>query len=284
MFLIIGYIVVIGSVLGGYLPHGDFGILVQPLEVLIIFGAAFGAYLTANPLGIVKKSFTYTLRAMKGPKKKAAYLELLICLYAIFRLAKSKGDLALESHVENPESSSLFSNFPMLMKDHHAMEFMCDYLRLLTLGTTNSYELEAVMDQELETHHEEEHAVAAAVQTAGDGLPALGIVAAVLGVIVTMSSVTEPPEILGGLIAAALVGTFLGILGAYGFVGPTASIIKNTVDADGKYFGCIKAALIGHMQGYAPQVSVEFARKTLPHNLRPSFKELDEALQDAPTA
>ncbi|RCK26332.1 flagellar motor stator protein MotA [Thalassospira lucentensis] len=284
MFLIIGYIIVLGSVLGGYLPHGSFDILVQPLEVLIIFGAAFGAFLTANPLDVVKRSFSYTLRAMKGPKKKVAYVELLTCLYAIFRLAKSKGDLALESHVENPESSSLFSNFPILTKDHHALEFMCDYLRLLTLGTTNPYELEAVIDQELETHHEEEHAVSDAVQTVGDGLPALGIVAAVLGVIVTMSSVTEPPEILGGLIAAALVGTFLGILGAYGFVAPTASIIKNTVDTDAKYYTCIKAALIGHMQGYAPQVSVEFARKSLPHGLRPSFKELDEALQNAPTA
>ena len=284
MFLIIGYIIVLGSVLGGYLPHGSFDILVQPLEVLIIFGAAFGAFLTANPLGVVKRSFSYTLRAMKGPKKKVAYVELLTCLYAIFRLAKSKGDLALESHVENPESSSLFANFPILTKDHHALEFMCDYLRLLTLGTTNPYELEAVIDQELETHHEEEHAVSDAVQTVGDGLPALGIVAAVLGVIVTMSSVTEPPEILGGLIAAALVGTFLGILGAYGFVAPTASIIKNTVDTDAKYYTCIKAALIGHMQGYAPQVSVEFARKSLPHGLRPSFKELDEALQNAPTA
>ncbi|HCW69268.1 MULTISPECIES: flagellar motor stator protein MotA [Thalassospira] len=284
MFLIIGYIIVLGSVLGGYLPHGSFDILVQPLEVLIIFGAAFGAFLTANPLNVVKRSFSYTLRAMKGPKKKVAYVELLTCLYAIFRLAKSKGDLALESHVENPESSSLFANFPILTKDHHALEFMCDYLRLLTLGTTNPYELEAVIDQELETHHEEEHAVSDAVQTVGDGLPALGIVAAVLGVIVTMSSVTEPPEILGGLIAAALVGTFLGILGAYGFVAPTASIIKNTVDTDAKYYTCIKAALIGHMQGYAPQVSVEFARKSLPHGLRPSFKELDEALQNAPTA
>jgi chemotaxis protein MotA len=284
MFLIIGYIVVVGAVLGGYLPHGDFGVLVQPLEVLIIFGAAFGTFLIANPMSILKKSIAYTLRALKGPKKKAVYLELLICLYAIFRLAKSKGDLALESHVENPESSSLFSNFPELMKDHHALEFLCDYLRLLTLGTTNAYELEAVMDQELEIHHEEDHMVPAAIQTVGDALPGLGIVAAVLGVIVTMGSVTEPPEILGGLIAAALVGTFLGILASYGFVGPTSEIIKKTLDQDGKYFTCMKAALIGHMQGYAPQVSVEFARKTLPSTVRPSFKELDEALQDAPSA
>ncbi|WP_417829965.1 flagellar motor stator protein MotA [Thalassospira sp.] len=284
MFLIIGYIVVVGAVLGGYLPHGDFGVLVQPLEILIIFGAAFGTFLIANPLSVLKKSIAYTLRAMKGPKKQAVYLELLTCLYAVFRLAKSKGDLALESHVENPESSSLFSNFPELMKDHHALEFLCDYLRLLTLGTTNSYELEAVMDQELEVHHEEDHMVPAAIQTVGDALPGLGIVAAVLGVIVTMGSVTEPPEILGGLIAAALVGTFLGILASYGFVGPTSEIIKKTLDQDGKYFTCMKTALIGHMQGYAPQVSVEFARKTLPSSVRPSFKELDDALQDAPTA
>lgn len=284
MFLIIGYIVVLGAVLGGYLPHGDIGVLNQPLEFLIIFGAAFGTFLIANPVSILKKSIAFTIRALKGPKKKAAYLELLICLYAVFRLAKSKGDLALESHVENPETSSLFANFPELMKDHHALEFMCDYLRLLTLGTTNAYELEAVMDQELEAHHEEDHQVPAAMQTVGDALPGLGIVAAVLGVIVTMGSVTEPPEILGGLIAAALVGTFLGILASYGFVGPTSEIIKKTLDQDGKYISCIKTALIGHMQGYAPQVSVEFARKTLPSTVRPSFKELDDALQDAPSA
>ncbi|MFH1803476.1 MAG: flagellar motor stator protein MotA [Pseudomonadota bacterium] len=284
MFLIIGYLVVIGAVLGGYMPHGDIAVLWQPLEVLIIFGAAFGTFLSANPLSVVKRGFTYTLRAMKGAKKKAQYLELLICLYAVFRLAKSKGDLALEAHVENPESSSLFNNFPGVTKDHHALEFLCDYLRLLTLGTSNSYELEAVIDQELEAHHEEEHMVSDAIQTIGDALPALGIVAAVLGVIVTMSSVTEPPEILGGLIAAALVGTFLGILAAYGFVSPTASAIKKVLDADAKYYSCMKVALIGHMQGYAPQVSVEFARKILPHDVRPSFKEIDEALQNAPTA
>ena len=284
MFLIIGYVIVIGAVLGGYLPHGEFGVLVQPLEVLIIFGAAFGTFLIANPLSILKKSIAYTIRALKGPKKKAAYLELLICLYAVFRLAKSKGDLALESHVENPESSSLFGNFPGVMHDHHAVEFLCDYLRLLTLGTTNAYELEAVIDQELEVHHEEEHMVPDAIQTVGDALPGLGIVAAVLGVIVTMGSVTEPPEVLGGLIGAALVGTFLGILASYGFVGPTSAIIKKTLAQDAKFYSCMKAALIGHMQGYAPQVSVEFARKTLPHDIRPSFKELDDALQNAPTA
>src|SRR5690606_21694350 len=176
MFLIIGYVIVIGAVLGGYLPHGEFGVLLQPLEFLIIFGAAFGTFLIANPLSILKRSISYTIRALKGPKKKAAYLELLICLYAIFRLAKSKGDLALESHVENPESSSLFGNFPGVTHDHHALEFLCDYLRLLTLGTTNAYELEAVMDQELEAHHEEEHMVPDAIQTVGDALPGLGIV------------------------------------------------------------------------------------------------------------
>jgi chemotaxis protein MotA len=284
MFLIIGAVVVIGAVLGGYLPHGNISVLIQPFEVLIIFGAAFGTFLIANPINVLKRSVAYTIRAMKGAKKKDAYLELLICLYAVFRLAKSKGDLALESHVENPESSSLFSNFPGLTKDHHALEFLCDYLRLLTLGTTNAYELESVIDLELEAHHEEENMVPDAIQTVGDALPGLGIVAAVLGVIVTMGSVTEPPEVLGGLIGAALVGTFLGILASYGFVGPTSAIIKKTLDQDSKYYSCMKAALIGHMQGYAPQVSVEFARKALPSIIRPSFKELDDALQNAPSA
>ena len=283
MFLIIGYVIVIGAVLGGYLPHGKFSVLMQPFEVVIIFGAAFGTFLIANPMSVLKRSVSYTIRAMKGAKKKPAYLELLVCLYAVFRLAKSKGDLALESHVENPESSALFNNFPGVTADHHALEFLCDYLRLLTLGTTNAYELEAVIDQELEAHHEEDNVVPDAIQTVGDALPGLGIVAAVLGVINTMGSVTEPPEILGEMIGAALVGTFLGILASYGFVGPTSAIIKRTLEQDSKFYVCMKAALIGHMQGYAPQVSVEFARKILPPEIRPSFKELDDAIQNAPT-
>ncbi len=201
----------------------------------------------------------------------------------MFKLAKSKGDLALESHVENPHESSLFGNFPKFQCDHHAIEFFCDYLRLLTLGASNPHEIESIIDQELEAHHNAKHAIASAFQVTGEAIPALGIVAAVLGVIVTMSSITEPPEILGGLIAAALVGTFSGILISYGFVAPMAANLNATYAAEHNYFVCIKAGLLGHMQGYAPQVSVEFARKILPDEYRPTFQELEGVINNLPS-
>ena len=203
-------------------------------------------------------------RFSKGSRyTKASYLELLGVLYAVFRLAKTKGDLVLETHVETPSESPLFQQFPEFSKDHHAVEFLCDYLRLLTLGTSNAHEVEAVIDNELDVHHEELHAVSGAVQTMADALPALGIVAAVLGVIHTMGSITEPPEVLGHLIGGALVGTFAGILASYGFVAPMGQSLTSTFNAEARYLVCIKVALLGHMQGYAPQVSVEFARKDL---------------------
>jgi chemotaxis protein MotA len=218
---------------------------------------------------------------LKGPKfNKKSYMELLCCLYAIFKLAKSKGDLALETHVDNPHDSSIFQEYPTFLKNHHALEFTCDYLRLLTLGTSNPHELEAVMDAELESHHNDDHAVAGSIQTMADGLPALGIVAAVLGVIHTMGSISEPPEVLGHLIGAALVGTFSGILGAYGVVAPMAKSLQTTLEANAAYFFCIKTGLVAHIQGYAPQVSIEFARKTLPHDVRPSFAEIDDQIQN----
>ncbi|MFN3460023.1 MAG: MotA/TolQ/ExbB proton channel family protein, partial [Oceanibaculum sp.] len=187
-----------------------------------------------------------------------------------------------ESHVERPEESSLFQSFPKFAADHHAMEFLCDYLRMMTLGTDNPHEMETLIDEELETHHHEHETVGGAVQTMADGLPALGIVAAVLGIIKTMASITEPPEVLGGLIAAALVGTFLGILLCYGFVAPLAAAIKNTNEADSKYLHVIKAGLLAHLSGYAPAVSVEFARKALWSHVRPTFYEVEEAVAALP--
>ena len=204
-------------------------------------------------------------------------------LYSIFRLAKTKGDLALEIHVDKPQESTLFANFPTFQKDHHAVEFLCDYLRLLTLGASNPHEIEAIMDSELEIHHDQDHAVSGAFKNMADALPALGIVAAVLGVIVTMASITEPPEVLGGLIAAALVGTFSGIFFSYCFVAPMASTLENAFNADATYLTCIKAGIVGHMQGYAPQVAVEFARKTLAPELRPTFAEVEEMVGNLPT-
>lgn len=281
MFFLIGVVVVFGSVLGGYLPHGSFAVLMQPFEVLIICGAALGGFIISNPRYVLFGTGKHLARVLKGsPHSKNDYLELVSMLYAIFKLAKTKGMLALESHIENPHESPLFENFPTFLKDQHAVDFICDYLRLMTMGSENPHELEALMDEDIETHHHEAHAIASAVITMGDGLPAFGIVAAVLGVIVTMGSINEPPEILGGLIGAALVGTFLGILLAYGLVGPIGKNLEAYADADSKYYQCIKAGILAHLQGHAPVVSAEFARKTLYSHERPTFAELEEAVEN----
>ena len=285
MFFLIGLVIVFGSVLGGYLPHGSLAVLIQPLEWLIILGAALGGFIVANPKWVIFGTLKHLGRLMKGaPHSKAHYLELLTMQYTIFKLAKSKGMLVLESHLENPEESSLFANFPLFMKNHHARDFLCDYLRLITMGSENPHELADLMEAEIETHHHEAHTIGAAVGEMGQALPAFGIVAAVLGVIVTMGSISEPPEVLGGLIAAALVGTFFGIFIAYGVVAPMGNFLNAFADADTKYFNCIKAGLLAHLQGYAPALSVEFARKTLYSHERPSFLEVEEASENAPTA
>ena len=202
----------------------------------------------------------------------------------MFKLAKTKGDLALESHVENPEESSLFASFPIFQGDHHAVEFLCDYLRVLTLGASNPHELESIMEIELDAHHHDDMALSGAILTMGDAMPALGIVAAVLGIIVTMGSITEPPEILGGLIGAALVGTFAGILLSYGFVTPMGKSMESAYNAEAHYLNAIKIGIIAHMQGYAPQVSVEFSRKSLASEVRPSFAEVEEMIGNLPPA
>lgn len=284
MFVIVGIVVVFGSVVGGYMgAGGHMAVLWQPFEFIIIGGAAIGSMLIGNSKAVVSgvaKSFG---KVFKGPGyDKAAYLELLCVLYSVFRLAKTKGDLALEAHVENPKESTLFQQYPKFSADHHALEFFCDYLRLLTLGTSNAHEVEAVVKAELDLHHEELHAISGAVTTMGDAFPALGIVAAVLGVIHTMGSITEPPEVLGHLIGGALVGTFFGILMAYGLVGPLGAQLTSVFNADSRYMECIRTGLIAHMQGYAPQVSIEFARKVLSHSMRPTFAELEEVVQNLP--
>lgn len=281
MKFIIGFVVVTACVLGGYvLADGHLEVLWQPLEFLIIFGAGIGAFVISNPGSVLKGVLGSLGKLIKGAKYgNDSYLELLSVLYTVFKLAKSKGDLALESHIENPHESTIFNQYPGFANDHHALEFTCDYLRMLTLGTSNSFEVENIMDIELENHHEHDHAVEHAMTALAEGLPALGIVAAVLGIIHTMGSITEPPEILGHLIGAALVGTFSGILFSYGFVGPMAASLGATLKEEANYFLVIKAGILAHMQGYAPQVSVEFARKAVPGHLRPSFKDLEESLQ-----
>jgi chemotaxis protein MotA len=284
MLFIVGAVLVAASVLGGYTAMGGHLIVLwQPFEAVIIVGAGIGALIIGNPKPVIAGTVAALKTLLSGSKyKKDDYIELLSLLYQVFRLSKTKGMLALEAHVEDPENSSLFQQFPKVSANHHAMTFLCDYLRLLTLGTDNPHELESLIDEELETHHNEHHGVSHAVQTMADGLPALGIVAAVLGVIKTMGSITEPPEVLGKLIGGALVGTFLGVFISYGFVGPMSVSLKNTFDSDHKYLQCIQSGLLAHLHGYAPQVSVEFARKTLQSHVRPTFYEVENAVGELP--
>lgn len=279
MRLIVGILVVLLSVFGGYAASGaHLAVLFQPFEFIIILGAAAGAFIIGNPPQVLKAIGGIFGTLFRGPRySKAAYLELLGLQYTLFKLAKSKGNLALEVHVEKPDESPLFAQFPMFASDHHAVEFMCDYLRMITLGTENAHELEALMDEELETHHQERERVVSGIQALADGTPALGIVAAVLGVIHTMGAIDQPPEVLGHLIGGALVGTFLGVLCAYGLFGPMAQSLHNIYEAESKYYLSMKAGLLAHMAGYAPAVSIEFARKALMSEVRPTFIEVEQS-------
>lgn len=282
MFFVIGITIVIGSILGGYLPHGSLDVLFQPLELLIIGGCALGGFIISNPKPVLVSTVKSLGRVLKKPPHShESYIELLSMLYSLFKLMKAKGAMAIESQIENFDESDFFQQYPIFCANHHATEFLCDYLRLLTMGTDNAHQIEDLMEVEIETHHDEAHQVAAAITTVADGLPAFGIVAAVLGIVVTMASITEPPEILGGLVGAALVGTFLGVLLAYGFVGPVGSFLDAYAKADSKYFECIKAGMLAHLQGHAPVISVEFARKGLFSDVRPTFDEVEEALLEA---
>ncbi len=279
MRLIIGIVIIIASVIGGYVAMGGhLEVLVQPFEAVIILGAAAGAYVIGNTGPVLKQSLGVFGTLLRGARyNKASYVELLGLQYSLFKLVKSRGLLALEPHIENPEESAIFQRFPKFAANHHAVEFMCDYLRMVTLGTNNVHELEALMDEELETHHQENERLVTAVQSLADGTPALGIVAAVLGVIKTMGSISEPPEVLGHMIGGALVGTFLGVFVAYGFFGPMAQALRNTFEAEAKYFLSMKTGLLAHISGYGPEMAIEFARKMLMSEDRPTFLEIDAA-------
>lgn len=256
-----------------------------PAELMIIFGVGIMAFLISNPTSVVKETLGY-FKCLKEPSAhdKESYIDLLSLLFTLFRLARTKGWLSLEQHIETPEDSDLFKQFPTVHKNHHALVFLCDYLRIISLGNDSPHEIEALMDEEIETiSHHEEHP-GHAVQTMADGLPALGIVAAVLGVIKTMASINEPPAILGKMIGSALVGTFLGVWLAYGFVGPFANAMLARAHTEIMYYKCIKAGIIAFLNGAAPQVAVEFSRKLLPHDVQPSFVELEEKLNDLPSA
>ena len=279
MFVIIGWLVAIGCIFGVYIVHGgNIGVILKalPFEMITIFGGALGAFVANNQPKVLKATMKGLGACFKGSKySKARAMELLALLYDILQKARKEGLMSIEKDVEDPHSSPLFQKYPVVGNDHHAVEFITDYLRMMVSGNLNAHEIESLMDTELETHHHEAHSAAAAIARLAGALPAFGIVAAVLGVVNTMGSVGQPPAVLGGMIGSALVGTFLGILLAYGFAEPLAGLLEQKIDEDGKELQCIKTTLLASMQGYAPQVAIEFGRKVLYSTERPSFSELE---------
>lgn len=279
MFLVIGYVIALVCIFGAYIIHGgNMGVIIHalPTEMMAIGGGALGAFLVNNQPKTVKavmKSIPTLLKGSKYSKKRA--MDLLALLYDILQKARKEGLMSIEKDVEDPHSSALFQKYPELGNDHHVTEFITDYLRMMVSGNLNAHEIESLMDSEIETHHHEAHAPAAALARLAGALPAFGIVAAVLGVVNTMGSVGQPPAVLGGMIGSALVGTFLGILLAYAVVEPLAGLLEQKNDEVGKEFQCIKTTLLASMQGYAPQVAVEFGRKVLYSTEKPTFAELE---------
>lgn len=284
MKTIIGIIIVIGCVLGGFvLSHGEPVALWQPFELLIIGGAAFGAFVISNPGKIIKTVFGSIPVLLKGSKyNKALYLDLLGLMFDLFTKSRKEGLMALEGDIEEPHESPIFKKYPKIIADHHVMDFISDYLRLMVGGNMNPFELENLMDVELETHHHEAGAASTALTKVSDGLPGFGIVAAVLGIVITMAAIGGPPEELGHHVASALVGTFLGILLAYGFVGPMAVLLEHVAHEETKFYECIKVCLMATLNGYAPQIAVEFGRKTIVSSERPGFTELENHIKGKP--
>ena len=279
MFVLVGWGIAMVCIFGVYIVHGgNIGVILKalPLELITIFGASAGAFLANNQMKVVKSSLKGLGTCFKGSKySKARYMELMALMYDILQKARKEGLMAIEQDVEDPHNSALFKKYPVVGHDHHVVEFITDYLRMMVSGNLNSHEIESLMDSEIETHHNEEYAAVAAINRLAGGLPAFGIVAAVLGVVNTMGSVGQPPAVLGGMIASALVGTFLGILLAYGFVEPLGGLLEQKVEDGSKELQCIKTTLLASMQGYAPQVAVEFGRKVLFSTDRPTFAELE---------
>ncbi|MFI4934379.1 MAG: flagellar motor stator protein MotA [Caulobacterales bacterium] len=286
MFQIIGIVLLFVLVFGSFLiSGGNMAVIMEalPHEMMCIAGAAIAAFLISNSMTVVKATAGGFGKVFKGPKWKASdYQDLLSLLFLLTKTMKSKGVIALESHIERPTESTIFSRFPNVMKDHFAVDFICDTLRMMTMNLEDPHQVEDAMERQLEKHHHEALAPAGALTTMADGLPALGIVAAVLGVIKTMGSITEPPAVLGAMIGGALVGTFLGVFLAYGLVGPMAVRLKAVVDEESSFYRIIESVLVAHLHGNAAQISVEIGRGSVPSGAQPSFLELEEALGAIP--
>ena len=281
----VGFLIILGCVFGSFIMAGgkmDIILHALPHEMMAIAGAALGAFIVSNSMATVKKAGGGLMRAFKGGKWKAQdYKDLLTLLFGVLSTFKKGGATGLEPHLDNPEESSLFTPYPRLLKDHHLIEFICDYLRMMTVNFEDPHQLEAAMDADIEKHHHEEAGPQHALQIMADGLPAIGIVAAVLGVIKTMGSIDQPTEILGAMIGGALVGTFLGVLLSYCVVGPLAAKLMETIESDSKPFFIAKTAIVAYAQNQPVQVAIEIARRMTPSAYAPSFQQLETALDEA---
>ncbi len=282
----VGAIIVIVCVFGGYLAAGGhLHVIWQPFELLIIGGAALGGFITANPMGTIKMAISKAMHAMlgKGPSKKD-YLELLQMLFQLFQIFRKDGPQAVEKHIEEPEASEIFKAYPTFLKNHHAIDFLCDTMKITLSADLTQYDVDDLLDQDIKVAHAEEHAASHAVQSVADALPGLGIVAAVLGIVHTMDYLDQGVQTIGSLVAAALVGTFLGVLMCYGFIGPISTKMNNDIEVEGRYLSVIKAALVALQRGAPPLVCVEFARRNIFPADRPSFDEMDTATKEAKKA
>jgi len=281
----VGFLIILGCVFGSFIMAGgkmDIIMHALPHELMAIGGAAIGAFIVSNSMSTVKKAGKGLMRSFKGGKWKAQdYKDLLTLMFGVLSTFKKGGATALEPHLDKPEESPLFQPYPRLLKDHHLIEFMCDYLRMMTVNFEDPHQLDAAMDADIEKHHHEEAHPQHALQIMADGLPAIGIVAAVLGVIKTMGSIDQPTEILGAMIGGALVGTFMGVLLSYCVVGPLASKLLETIEEDSKPFFIVKTAIVAYAQNQPVQVAIEIARRMTPSAHAPTFQQLETALDEA---
>jgi len=286
MLQIGGLVVLFACVFGGFIwSGGSLGVVLEavPHEVLTIGGAAVAALLIGGSMYTLKKMGGEVAKVISGPKWKTSdFRDLLCLLFLLTKTMKSKGLIALEAHIEKPSESSIFKRYPRITKDHFALTFICDTLRMMTMSLEDPHQVEAAMEKQLEKHHHEALSTATALTTMADGLPALGIVAAVLGVIKTMGAISEPPEVLGRMIGSALVGTFMGVFLAYGIVGPISVRLKTIIDEEALFYHVIRDILVAHLHGNAAQVSVEIGRGSIPSEAQPTFQELEQALDNIP--
>jgi chemotaxis protein MotA len=281
MMVIIGWVIVLAAVFGGFvISGGQIAALVHPVKLMMIVGSALGAFIAGCTPATLKAVIKAAPGAFKGAKySKAMNTEILCLLYDLLNKMRKEGMISIEAEIENPEGSPIFSKYPKVLADHHLIEFVCDYLRMMVSGSMDPNDLEDLMNAEIETHHQEGAVPVAMMNKLGDSMPAFGIVAAVMGIVITMGSLNEPPSVLGYMIGAALVGAFVGILFGYAIVGPIPTAMEQKLTESSKAFECVKEVLLATLSGSSPAVAVEYGRKVLFYDVRPSFQELEAAVK-----